>query len=174
MKTLVVFYSRTGNTRKLARLIAGAMHAEIEEITDRVKRRGVLGFLRSGNEVSFGRRVEILPLSNDPREFDLVIIGTPVWRVSVSSPVRTYLQDHAAELRQVAFFCTMGSFGSRYVFNEMRELCGKAPLATLARTERRLMSADLPDAVAAFAAPLLGMPLPQAGTHKVSNASRDG
>lgn len=152
MKTLVVFYSRTGNTRALARHIAHAMNAEIEEITDRVNRRGILGYIRSGNEVSFHRRVEILPLKKDPRAFDLVIIGTPVWRVSVSSPVRTYLQDHAKELQNVAFFCTLAGIGSRYVLREMEELCGKAPVATLVRTERQLASADLDAAVEAFTA----------------------
>lgn len=154
MKTLVVFYSRTGNTRTLAQQLARVMDAEIEEITDRVNRGGILGYLRSGSEGWFGRRTEILPVSKDPCRFDLVIVGTPVWRVSVSSPVRTYLQDHAAELRQVAFFCTMGGFGSRYVFREMEELCGKTPRATLACSERQLAAEDLPAAVEAFAARL--------------------
>jgi flavodoxin len=151
MKTLVVFYSRTGNTRRLARAIAGALNAEIEEIADQANRRGLFGYLRSGNEGWFGRRAEIRPVRHDPRAFDVVIVGTPIWRVSVSSPVRTYVQDHATEMRNVAFFCTFGSFGSRYVFGEMEELCGKPPLATLACREREIASPDLASAVDAFA-----------------------
>lgn len=154
MKTLVVFYSRTGHTRMLAHRIAIAMNAEIEKIRDRAHRNGVRGYLRSGNDVSFGRRADILPLRKNPRAFDLVIVGTPVWRVSVSSPVRTYLLDHAADLRYLAFFCTSGGFGSRYVFREMEELCGRPAVATFARTERQLADADLGAAVDAFVAQL--------------------
>jgi flavodoxin len=163
VKVLVAFYSRTGNTRELARVIAGTTKAEIEEITDRTNRRGILGYLRSGSEGWFGRRIEIVRPQHDPAAFDLVIIGTPVWQVSIASPVRTYLRDHAAKLRQVAFFCTLGGMGSRYVFREMEELCGKVPLATLARTERQLASADLADAVKAFAAQLRAIPPIEAG-----------
>lgn len=153
MKVLVVFYSRTGNTRRVARAIAGALNAEIEEIVDSTNRRGLFGYLRSGSEGWFGR-AEIRPARNDPRAFDVAIIGTPIWRVSVASPVRTYLEDHAGSLPRVAFFCTFGGFGSRYVFGEMEELCGKAPLATLACREREIASPDLAAAVHAFAARL--------------------
>lgn len=154
MNALVVFYSRTGNTRRLARAIAAALNAEIEEIADSTNRRGLFGYLRSGSESWFGRRAAIKPPRNDPRAFDVVVVGTPTWRVSAASPVRTYLEDQAGWLPQVAFFCTFGSFGSRYVFGEMEDLCGKAPLATLACSERQLASAELSTAVDGFAARL--------------------
>ena len=154
MKTLVVCYSRTGNTRMLARRIADAMNAEMEEITDRVNRRGILGYLRSGGAAWLRRRTEVLPMRNDPGAFDLVIVGSPTWSASLSSPVRTFLEDHAVDLPQVAFFCTMGGFGSERVFRQMQAACGRRPLATLARTERQLVSPDLSNAVDAFAAEL--------------------
>jgi len=154
MKTLVVCYSRTGHTRMLAGQIAVGMNAEIEEITDRVTRRGLLGYLRSGKEAWLRRRTKILPLRNDASAFDLVIVGGPVWSASLSSPVRTYLEDHAAALPQVAFFCTMGRVGSDRVFRQMQDACGRRPLATFARTERQLASPALPRAVETFVSQL--------------------
>ena len=152
MKTLVVFYSRTGHTRGLAQRIAAALGAEIEEIVDRVDRRGILGYLRSGRDAWLGRRSDIVPPANDPGKFDLVLIGTPVWNMSLSSPVRSYLQDEAQRLPQVAFFCTLGGSGATRVFRQMELVCGKAPRATLAVTERQLVQADLPGAVEQFTA----------------------
>lgn len=150
MKTLVVWYSRTGHTRLLAHRIADAMHAELEEIADRVVRRGVLGYLRSGKEALMRRRTPILPARHDPGAFDLVVVGGPVWSMSLSSPVRTYLEDHAADLPLVAFFCTMGGVGSRRVFRQMGEACGRRPVATFARTERELTRPDPASAIAGF------------------------
>lgn len=163
MKALVVYYSRTGNTKALARQIAVALgaEAEIEEITDRANRRGILGYLRSGREAWFRRRAELVPSDVDPSAFDLVVIGTPVWNASLSSPVRTFLEDHMKALRSVAFFCTMGGRGSNRVFRQMEAACRKPPLATLARTERQLASSDLPDVIGAFVARLRGALVPE-------------
>lgn len=154
MKTLVVFYSRTGNTRKLAHLIAASMHAQIEEIVDGVDRGGLFGYLRSSGEGWFGGRTEIVRPRYDPGAFDLVIVGTPVWRASVASPVRTYLEDFAPKLERVAFFCTLDSMGGRYALDEMAQLSGRPALTTLACTERRLASPELWRDVEAFAARL--------------------
>ncbi|MEM3692877.1 MAG: hypothetical protein QXI39_02505 [Candidatus Bathyarchaeia archaeon] len=41
MKTLVVYYSRTGNTRKVAESIAQILGSDIEEVLDERKRTGV-------------------------------------------------------------------------------------------------------------------------------------
>jgi flavodoxin len=166
MKALVVFYSRTGYTRALAQGIASALGAETEEITDRVQRRGILGYLRSGHEASSHRRTRIEPATHDPGAFDLVVVGTPVWRMSLSSPVRTYLGDRAAELPRVAFFCTMGRFGSERVFRQMAEVCSRAPVATLARTDGELSRSDLPAAIEAFAARLRSAPPPVRATRE--------
>ena len=154
LSILVVFYSRTGRTAALAGRIAAAAKADVEEIRDLADRKGWLGYLRSGNEASFRRRARILAASKDPAGYDLVVIGTPVWRGCVSSPVRTYLEDSAARLRRVAFFCTMDRSGAERAFRQMQRACGEAPLATLAASGPALRRYELSSAVAAFAASL--------------------
>lgn len=154
MNALVVFYSRSGNTRRLARWIAAGLEATLEEIGEDDDRRGFFGYLRSGNQAFFHRRVPIHPPRHDPRRYDLVVIGTPVWRMSMSSPVRTYVEQYAGRLSNVAFFCTMDRFGAKRVFRQMQRACGVAPQATLARTVRDLQVAELPQVVASFVAQL--------------------
>jgi flavodoxin len=156
MKALVVYFSRTGNTRNLGRLIADGLGADVDEITERKSRLGILGYLRSGREAWLKRRADVFPSGVDPSAYDLVVVGTPIWNMSLSSPARTYLADHAKALHSVAFFCTMGGSGSPRVFRQMQEACGKEPLATLARTERQLASSDLPDAITTFVSHLRG------------------
>lgn len=99
LKALVVYYSRTGHTRALAQQIAAMMDAKLDEIIDRRDRSGILGFLRSGSDAWFSRRANIVASAVDPSTFDMVIIGTPVWRASLSSPVRAYL-PHPDHLEQ--------------------------------------------------------------------------
>ena len=47
MKILVVFYSRSGNTRRVAEEIIDALDCDIEELFDTQNLSGALGYLRS-------------------------------------------------------------------------------------------------------------------------------
>ncbi len=130
-KTLVVYYSRTGNTRKLAQAIAAELDCGVEEIIDRKDRSGVLGYLGSGKDALLKKEADLESDRHDPADYDLVVIGTPVWAWSVSVPVRTWLAQHAERLPEVAFFLTTGGTGREGTFDAMEQLCGKAPLAVL-------------------------------------------
>lgn len=131
MKTLVVYYSRTGNTRKLAEMLKDTLKCNVEEIIDTQKRSGVLGFLRSGREAR-NRGVTVLEdIKNDPADFDLLIIGTPIWGGTISTPVRTYIIKNQEKFKNVAFFCTANGPKFDGTINEMKELCKITPLGTL-------------------------------------------
>jgi flavodoxin len=139
-KVLVVYYSRTGATRRLAEALASALQADIEPITDRKNRSGIFGYLHSVAESLQKRGASIEPMKTDPKSYDLVVIGTPVWAWSVSSPVRSYLAAYRERLPEVAFFCTMGGRGSERAFEEMQVLAGKAPRANYALNAREVAS----------------------------------
>ncbi len=132
MKTLIIYYSRTGTTKKVAEALAAELKCDIEEIFDTKDRNGVMGFIMAGKDSSTKALTRIKEMRSDPSRYELVIIGTPVWGWNVSTPIRTYLSANKASLRKVAFFCTQGSTGSEDAFREMASVCGIGPLATLA------------------------------------------
>jgi len=127
MKTLIVFYSRKGRTRAAAAALATELGADLEEIRERRARKGFLGFIRSGFEASTRRIVPILPLTKRLADYERVIIGTPVWAGSISSPVRSFLVAHAEELPEVGYLLTHGDRKNPYVrvMDEMDALVGK-------------------------------------------------
>jgi flavodoxin len=131
MKALVVFYSRSGNTRKAAEAIAEATGCDLEEIVDKKSRSGPLGYLLAGRDALFRMLTSIRESQKDPSIYDLVIVGTPVWSFTLPPPVRAYLSRHKDELRKAAFFCTHGGSGGKGAFGEMERLCGKKPEAVL-------------------------------------------
>lgn len=131
MKSLVVYYSRTGNTRKLAEELADALGCDVEEIIDTKNRSGIIGWLRSGRDASNQNLTVLKDKINDPSQYDLLIIGTPIWGGHVSTPVRTYIHQNQADFNSVAFFCTASGDKFDGVFNDMKELCGVAPVETL-------------------------------------------
>jgi len=105
-KVLVVYYSRTGNTRRAAEIIAARLGAETEEIIDHRSRDGPIGWLLAGRDGGRKNLTEIEPPRQDPSGYDLVVVGTPVWNDNVSAPVRTYLNGYAAKCGRLAVFIT--------------------------------------------------------------------
>lgn len=139
MKTLVVYYSRTGHTEQVAREIASRCRADIEEIQDAgLDRSGVWGYLRSGWQALSGACPPIRKNACNPAAYDLVVIGTPVWNWSLAAPVRTYARRHAGHFRRVAFFCTEGGSGSARAFAELRRICRIPSVASITVKEREL------------------------------------
>lgn len=155
MKILVAYYSRSGHTEQLAQEVAARCEADIDRIRDDgVDRSGLWGYLCSGWQAARGAAPAIQRANKDPADYDLVVIGTPVWNWSLAPPVRTYARRHAGQFKQVAFFCTEGGSGDNRVFDELQRLCGKPPRATMAIKERELDPADHAPSLARFLASL--------------------
>jgi flavodoxin len=140
MRALVVFYSRAGNTKRVAEVIAESLKADIEEIKDARSRSGFLGFLRSGYEALAGKLADIQQAIRKPDEYDLVLIGSPIWVGRLSSPIRAYLALHGRTIKQTAFFCTCKSSEGK-AFREMEAL-SKKPIATLCIREKEIKSGE--------------------------------
>ncbi|KYH36079.1 MAG: hypothetical protein AYL29_015640 [Candidatus Bathyarchaeota archaeon B24] len=141
MKVLVAYYSRTGNTRRVAEAIAKSLEAEVEDIRDYENRLGVIGFLRSGYEALRRRPAAIQPVKKNPEEYDVVVIGSPVWAGSLSSPVRAYLTMHGHKIKEVALFTTYGISEGR-IFRQMEELLPKKPIAEISIREGEIRSGE--------------------------------
>lgn len=130
-KILVIFYSRTGATKKVAKTIADLLQCDIEEIFDIKDRGGAMGYLMAGRDATLKNLTTIKETVEDPSLYDLTIIGTPVWAFTMATPIRTYIVGNKEKLKKVAFFCTEGGSGGRRAFREMETLCGQKPIAML-------------------------------------------
>jgi flavodoxin len=94
MRTLVVYFSRTGHTQTLAQL--------------------------------------------SPADYDLVVLGTPIWMFNLSSPMRSYIRQTQGHFRKLALFCTCDGAGQSKVLADMQALCDKVPVATPGLTSSEL------------------------------------
>lgn len=154
MNPLVIYYSRTGNTAMVAEALADGLSCPAEAIHDAVKRSGLIGWLRSGRQAMRGETTELEPLQHDPGDFDLVVVGTPVWGGTMSTPVRSFLEKQRDDLPQVAFFCTAGSDETAGTFADMAACCGQPPMATLGISRNMIKKQEWRPAVERFIAEL--------------------
>ena len=149
-KILIAYYSRTGTTKKAAEFLAEKLGADCEEIKDTIDRSGAKGYFISGRDGTFRKLTTLQPLHKNTADYDLVIIGTPIWSWNMSSPIRTYLTEYKNEFKQVAFFCTMGGSGDERAFAEMAEIAGQDPVATFALTTKEVVTNNFQQKAEAF------------------------
>jgi flavodoxin len=124
MKSLIVFYSRTGTTKKIAQEIAKKINADLDELIDLKNRKGFLNWIIAGKE-GMKKSLTKIKYSKDPKKYDLVVIGTPIW-VSITPAARSYLSNN--KFKRVAFFSTSGGENLGKTFQEMERL-SKKPIA---------------------------------------------
>ena len=132
MKTLVVYYSRTGFTKKLAHALAVKLQAETEELVDNTSRKGIMGWIKGGRDAVKKFMTVISPAQKDPAQYDLVVVGSPVWAGSMAPALRTYLTQQKSKIKKSACFCTMGGSGGQGLFSQVEEILEQKPSATLA------------------------------------------
>ena len=142
-KTLVVYYSRRGITRRVAEKIAAELECDIEEIVDTKDRSGVRGWMRAARDARAKNLTVIEDIKHGPSSYDLVVVGTPVCVWTMAAAVRTYLTENKGRLPEVAFFLTTGGTGMRRTFRRMEELCGKTPVACLGLKARHVRKKDV-------------------------------
>lgn len=156
MKTLVVFYSRTGITRKVAESIKETLKCDLEELVDLKDRKGPIGFVVSCKDGFMKKLADIKQVQKDPGDYDLIVLGTPVWAGTMSCAMRTFLRQQKDKFKSAAFFCTTGGSGISSTFKHMEKECGKTPLATLGLKTAQVKKGKFMDEVSQFVSNLGG------------------
>lgn len=121
-KNIIVYYSRTGNTKKVAEIIGNAISCELIEIKPLNSYKGFFGWWRAGYQAVRLKIPPIEPIDVNFNEYERVIVGTPVWAGNMSSPIRAFLTKNQNKLKNVAFFNTSGGADNEQVLVKMSEL----------------------------------------------------
>lgn len=138
MKTLLVYYSRTQITEKIAKTIQKDLDCDIEEITVGDKYDGTIGCIKGGFDASANRVCEINKVTKNPKDYDLVIIGTPVWAATMATPIYSYLKEYGNQIKNLASFCTCSSSGYEKTLKKIAKITGKTPIATMYLTKNEI------------------------------------
>ena len=129
-KTLILYYSQTGNTKAVAEEFQARLNAEIEAIEAVVPYDGDFQATieRSGKEREEGILPEIKPITHNIAEYDVIFLGFPVWFGTYAPPVAAFLNQVDLSGKKVVPFCTFGSGG---LDSSVRDLKAKQPNADI-------------------------------------------
>ena len=91
MNYKVVYFTRTGTSKRVAEKIANKLSYEAIQITDNKNWKGILGFIRGGYYASKNKNVDI-KINGNLDGADEIIVVTPLWAGGVSPAIKTFLK----------------------------------------------------------------------------------
>ena len=93
-KILIVYYSLTGNTHLIAEAIKEQTGADVERLKPikDLKSESGTRFFWGGMHAKMKQKPKLEPLKYDPKDYDLIFLGTPVWAWTLTPPIRSYLE----------------------------------------------------------------------------------
>lgn len=137
-RALVVCYSRTGNTARVAQALAEHLDADVEVLHDALRTAGWSGYARALFAALRQQPGRIDTPRFDPADYDVTIIGTPVWWWRMTPAVRAYLALQRQQFRATAFFVTSGDTDIAKLLPSLERLAGRQAVASVGFSAREL------------------------------------
>jgi flavodoxin len=128
MRSIIIYYSYSGNTKKVAELLSEYLRAKGE--VDTIQLKGLDESDKFFAQVARAlrrTRAKIAPTIFDLTKYDLICFGTPVWAFGPAPAMNTYLDNcSGVEGKEVILFTTYGSgTGNNRCLNYMQDILSK-------------------------------------------------
>lgn len=107
--TLILYYSKTGNTRAACEALQKETGADMQEIKDLNSREGfwaATGMLK----IFLGMQTAIEPETVDFGSYDTLVIAAPIWAAQFALAMRTFVERNDFHGKPVIIFITADSF----------------------------------------------------------------
>jgi flavodoxin len=128
VKSIIIYYSFSGNTKKVSEILAEYLKQKGEvEIIELKALDESDKFLAQAARAFRKKRAEIAAANFDLSQYDLICLGTPVWAFGPAPAVNTYLDKCSGlDSKSVVLFTTYGSgTGNNRCLNYMQAILSK-------------------------------------------------
>lgn len=123
-ENLIVFYSHSQNTKKIAKAIQNQVGGKLLEINLKIPYPNKYNDLvsRVKSDKNSGSIPELDIKIKDFSNYKKIYIGTPNWWNSVAMPMEIFLKSNDFSNKTIIPFCTHGGGGKGNIFKEIKKL----------------------------------------------------
>ncbi len=124
-KTLIVYYSWSGNTRKAAEAIQAAVGGDLFEIQTAQPYPEAYRALteQAKKEIADGYRPALKNSAPDMSKYDVIFVGSPNWWGTIAPAVSTFLSEYDLSGKTVVPFVTHGGGGVQRTVADLTAQC---------------------------------------------------
>lgn len=109
-KTLILYYSRSGNTRAACEVLQQELGAEMVEIKDRGGRGAGFGIAMGMLKTVLNLRTDTDPETMDLAPYRTIIIAAPIWAAKFGLAMRSFVERNRFDGKRIIIFITADSF----------------------------------------------------------------
>lgn len=124
MKNLIVFYSQSVNTKKVAQLLLQFCGGDIARVETVKSYFDDFSSMEHKDEMSDKDKYlpEIKPLKIKLSDYKNILLGTPVWWFTIAPAIRTFLRENNLAGKEIyPFITSAGLFG--HTFDDIIKNC---------------------------------------------------
>ena len=127
-QNLIVYYSRSGNTRRIADLIQQEVGGTVHEIEPEAPypRSYDATVDQAKREIQIGYKPALKSDFGSVAAYDTVIVGSPNWWSTIAPPVATFLSEYDLSGKTIVPFCTHGGGGLGRIGQDIARLCSQS------------------------------------------------
>ena len=131
-KILVLYYSRTGTTETLANAIHGIVGGDILKIetVDLYDASFEETVALVEQQQAEGYKPPLATEISDLAEYDIIILGSPIWYGNVSLPIETLLTEYDVSGKTIVPFVTHNGGGPEKSMETLKAYCPDATVLT--------------------------------------------
>ena len=113
-RSLVVYYSQSGTTEKVANIIQKKIGADIERIETVNPYSGDMGVIAGTfmGERRDGKFRDLKPMKAKVADYDTIYVGYPIWAGTCAGPMHSFIKTADLKGKVIVPFCTFGSGGN--------------------------------------------------------------
>lgn len=156
--TAIVFYSRSGHSKRLAQRLNDKLHGDLLEIRAPSYEAQFVGYARAGYDSLRLRDMPIAQAMPSVADFDRVILCGPIWTSYPAVPVRSLLRSGLSASQTIGLFLTSGGQSPAHKAFAAAQVDLGRPLAAMYLLPNAAEDTDEEDRIlAAFLADLEGV-----------------
>lgn len=150
-KVLVVSYSYTGTSRKLAQLLCRQQNWPLGEISEHYSREGLRGLWDCLADSWLRRTPTIRYAGSATANFDAVVLVSPVWALRLAGPMRSFISARLGQFPDVAVIFVRGVRGGLGAVSKVAGILGRNPILSTAFNQRDVQDGNCAARLTAFA-----------------------
>lgn len=130
-RSLILYYSQTGATEKVAKELQKAVGADIESIELVAPYSGTFDetIARVSEEMQNGVLPELKPLKSDISGYDVIYLAFPIWFGTYAPPVSSLTKEYDFAGKKIVTLCTFGSGGLEQAVQDLKNALPEAVIA---------------------------------------------
>lgn len=119
LKSIVLYYSRTGKTAVAAKATADKLSSEIVEIKDLKGRKGLMGYMKGALDARGMNTTQTDPDTVNTANYDVICLGTPTWAGKPAPAINTIIKNSEIRGKDIILLVTLGGNKYENIINAM-------------------------------------------------------